>query len=133
MTAHFLEGLFQRGLISPDGYGNLLEHIDQLRVPFGMLARTHGLLTCENIDTIFNAQQERDMLFGELAVEMGLLTESQVALLLDIQEFQLACTTTQALAISGEMEWGPALAELSGFMAQRPGAFQMHTYALAGV
>jgi hypothetical protein len=96
-----------------------------------MLARTHGLLTCENIDTIFNAQQDTDKLFGEIAVEMGLLTDSQVALLLDIQEFQLTCTTAQALAVSGEMNWGAALAELGGFISQRPGEFQMHTYALA--
>lgn len=131
MNAHFLDGLFQRGLISRHTYRNLLQDVDRLRVPFGMLARTHGLLTCENIDAIFNAQQDTDRLFGETAVEMGLLTDFQVALLLDIQELQLTCTTAQALAVSGEMDWGTALAELSGFISQRPEEFQMHTYALA--
>jgi hypothetical protein len=133
MTAHFLEGLFQRGLISRHTYRNLLQDVDRLRVPFGLLARTHGLLTCENIDAIFNAQQDSNKLFGEIAVEMGLLIDSQVALLLDIQEFQLTCTTAQALAVSGEMGWGAALAELSGFISRRPGEFQMHSYALASV
>ena len=116
----FLDHLLERGLISQSGHTDLSQWSRHSRIPLGMLAVHHGLLTGEDIDSILDAQRSSFKLFGELAVEMGLLNEAHVPVLLDIQAFQLACSAAQGVALSGAMSLPAVLVELGDFVSRCP-------------
>ena len=123
----FLDHLLERGLISQSCHEDLSRWSMHSRVPLGMLAVHHGLLTGEGFDAILDAQRSSSKLFGELAVEMGLLNESHVPVLLDIQTFQIACSVAQAAALSGAMSLPAVLAELGSLVATCPERILEHS------
>ena len=113
----FLDHLLEHGLISQSCHADLSRWSRHSRIPFGMLAVHHGLLTGEDIDSILDAQRSSFKLFGELAVEMGLLHGGLVPVLLEIQAFQRTCSAAQGVALSGAMSLPAVLAELGDLMA----------------
>jgi hypothetical protein len=113
----FLDHLLELGLIPQSCHADLSQWSRHSRIPFGMLAVHHGLLTGEDIDSILDAQRSSFKLFGELAIEMGLLRGAHVPVLLDIQAFQCACSVAQGVALSGAMSLPAVLAELGDLMA----------------
>jgi len=59
----------------------------RLRVqPIGEIAVQHGLLTTEQVVRVCDEQKNREMLFGELAKELGFLTGEQLECLIKAKQ-----------------------------------------------
>ena len=128
----FLDHLLERGLISQSCHADLSQWSRHARIPLGMLAVHHGLLAGEGIDAILDAERSSSKLFGELAVEMGLLNEAHVPVLLDIQTFQIACSAAQAVGLSGAMSLPAVLVELGDFVSRCPERILEHSCNAVG-
>ncbi len=99
----FVQFLIERDLVSASVARQLTAKHRFVREPIGMIAAGHGLLHPDQIDVILDRQRECKLRFGEVAVELGLLTPEQVMTLLKIQEFRTAADIGEALALAGVM------------------------------
>lgn len=77
--------LVNKGKISLEQYVQLFEELKKVRARLGLIAVHEGFITEYQADTINLLQSTIDMKFGDLAVEKGMLTESQVKELLKHQ------------------------------------------------
>ena len=100
MQNPFVQFLIERDLVSAGVARQLTEKNRFVREPIGMIAAGHGLLHPNQIDVILDQQRQCKKRFGELAVELGYLTDDQVKTLLKIQEFRTAADVGEALALA---------------------------------
>ena len=100
---------------------------DELDVPFESLSRAGewaqagqtigalglrlGLLTLDKIDEIVETQQDTRRLFGQIAIDLDILSQAQVERLLLIQEFHAALEVGERLVVNGTLDI-PKLLEL---------------------
>jgi hypothetical protein len=83
---HFALHLKKSGVISAEQLVAALEAQLSTLVPIGQLALEEGMLAPRDVFNVLRAQREApNELFGDLAVEMGLLTRDEVMQLLMIQ------------------------------------------------
>ena len=75
------EGVDVEGMDEED----ILDAQRKVQVKLGLIAVSEKLLSPEQADKINNRQAFEDKRFGDIAVEMGYLTESQVSRLLQLQ------------------------------------------------
>ena len=120
MKTAFAEFLVQRNQISSEVAERLSEWCRRTRVPIGLIAVGHGLISGAHIDDVLEHQRESCVRFGEAAIEMGLLTQHQVDALLDIQRFREAAEITEGLALSGQLSFSKASEALGAFLQQDP-------------
>jgi hypothetical protein len=62
-----------------------MEYMRANRVKLGLIAETEGLLTRQQSDELNHLQMQSDKRFGDLAIEKGYLTESDISHLLQLQ------------------------------------------------
>jgi|RhiMethySRZTD1v2_1073278.scaffolds.fasta_scaffold507189_2 hypothetical protein len=83
---HFGLYLKNKGVITAEQLISALEAQLKTRVPIGQLALEEGIISPRDIFDVLRAQREGPtMRFGEIAIEMGLMTEDQLMRLLMIQ------------------------------------------------
>jgi hypothetical protein len=82
----FGQYLIERGAVDSDQIREALKLMQRENRNLGMLAEAGGILTPEESAKVNSQQRHCDVPFGELAVEMGLLSEEQVDYLLGFQE-----------------------------------------------
>ena len=86
MVANILGNyLVEIGRISVKEYKALIRITEEERVKLGLIAVTEGLMTEEQADEVNRMQTRVDKKFGDIAVDLGYLTRSQVNSLLDKQ------------------------------------------------
>jgi hypothetical protein len=83
---HFGLHLKKKGMISSDQLVAALEEQLNSLVPIGQLALEEGVLAARDIFEVLQAQNEApNVRFGDLAIEMGLMTRDELMRLLLIQ------------------------------------------------
>ncbi|MBE5924825.1 MAG: hypothetical protein E7271_10265 [Lachnospiraceae bacterium] len=82
---YFGKYLVDQGIISHDKYNDLVENTKNSKVQMGLLAVETGLMTEEQTREVNLLQQQEDKRFGDIAIDKGYLTETDVSDLLDRQ------------------------------------------------
>lgn len=119
MQHPFIEFLIERDLIPSNVGKRLLEQRNYIREPIGMIAVSHGLLRPNEIDIVLDRQRKcKDQRFGEIAVELGFLTNKQVEILVKVQEFRTSADISEALALSGVLSYEDAARYLGVFLVR---------------
>lgn len=77
--------LLENQKITAEQFSSCMEYIMANRVKLGLIAENEGLLTREQATELNQLQMQSDKRFGDLAVEKGYLTESDVTYLLGRQ------------------------------------------------
>jgi len=117
MNTAFARFLVQRGEITGEAADRFITWVSRsARVPIGMIAVGHGLISGAQIDDILDRQSESGMRFGEAAVDMGLLTDDQVETLLDIQAFRQCAEQAEVSALLGLLPFQEVARALGDFL-----------------
>jgi hypothetical protein len=103
MQHPFIEFLIERDFVSAEVARTLYEDKRHVREPIGTIAVSHGLLQTGQIDTILDHQVDSDKRFGQIAVELGFLTQQQVETLVKIQQSRVPTDIAEVLALAGVM------------------------------
>ncbi len=82
----FGQYLIEQGVVDSDQIRAALKLMDQENRSLGELAEAGGILTTEEAEKVNAQQRYCDLPFGELAVDMCLLSEEQVEYLIGFQE-----------------------------------------------
>jgi CheY-specific phosphatase CheX len=106
----FGQYLIEQGVIDAEQVRAALDLMDSENRSLGELATAEGILTTQDADKVNAEQRHRDCPFGALAIEMGLLSESQIDHLVRLQE-RNRLRIGQALVRLGSLE-NERLAEL---------------------
>lgn len=77
--------LLENQKITDGQYSSCMDYIKANRVKLGLIAEAEGLLTREQATKLNQLQTQSDKRFGDLAIEQGYLTESDVDYLLSRQ------------------------------------------------
>ena len=100
--------LVSKDLISPAQFADIKQEMSKVRVKLGLIAIAEGLMTERDAERVNNLQAVMDKRFGDIAVERGYLTASQVdALLKKQQNSYLAfaqCLENQQLLTVSQLE-----------------------------
>ena len=119
MVEDFLQFVASRGLLTTEQLKIVRTQLRTAPEPIGMLAFRHGMISGADIDRVLEAQRHDGRVFGELAVEMGLLTTEQIQALLCVQRYRYAVEVAEALALSGLVPPGRILPALGEFLSAR--------------
>ena len=77
--------LLENKKITAEQFSSCMKYIMTNRVKLGLIAENEGLLTGKQATELNQLQMQTDKRFGDLAVEKGYLTESDVSYLLGLQ------------------------------------------------
>ena len=77
--------LVETGKITKEQLIDVINKQDSVRVKLGLLAVSEGLMTTQQAEEVGLMQAEQDKRFGDIAVDLGYLTQDQVARLLKKQ------------------------------------------------
>ncbi len=113
----FVEFLSERDAISAT-IARRLAGRHYVREPIGMIAVGHGLLNPAQVDLVLDRQRECRDRFGEIAVQLRLLTGEQVDVLVKIQEFRTSCEIAEVLALSHAMTIEDAARHVGAFLTR---------------
>ena len=114
----FAEHLIEKGLISRRSYHRALQIRDSICMRIGSMAYQRGLLSYGDIVTIIDYQIGHDMMFGEAAVKLGLLTKEQVDELLQEQR-RLDVSVYDILCSMGAIDKGRLKEEYRAFLKEQ--------------
>ncbi len=81
----FGDYLVKKGSMSESDFSHCMDYMKANRVKLGLIAESEGLLTREQTNELNQLQAQTDKRFGDLAVEKGYLTPSDVTKLLGMQ------------------------------------------------
>lgn len=118
MEHPFIQFLLERDIVSESVARRFTENKRYVREPIGMIAVDHGLLDVSQIDEILDRQSETDKRFGEIAVEMGFMSEAQVERLVKIQANRVPADIAEILALAGVITCEDAVQYLGAFFLQ---------------
>lgn len=77
--------LLNKGKITKDQFTSCMEYMRANRVKLGLIAESEGLLTRKQADELNHLQMQSDKRFGDLAIEKGYLTNTDISHLLQLQ------------------------------------------------
>lgn len=77
--------LLNKGAITEDQFSSCMEYMRANRVKLGLVAESEGLITRAQADELNRLQMQTDQRFGDLAVEKGYLTDTDISHLLQLQ------------------------------------------------
>jgi len=117
MRKAFLEFLVSEGVLAPQRMSELQNLHKGASEPIGLIAFSFGLIGGGEIDLLLDHQRRDYRSFGQIAMEMGLLTRQQVQTLLMIQQMRGAVETAEALALAGVGSIEGLMASLGRFFA----------------
>lgn len=79
------------------------------REPIGRLAMMHGLLSGDDVEEILRHQHTDDRLFGEIAVQLGMINRHQLDVLVRGQSIRACLELVEDLALAGILEFKTGL------------------------
>ena len=120
MPIAFAEFLLRQERISSETAQNVSDWVSEARLPIGMIAVAHGLLSYQQIDELLKRERSPDTRFGDVVVEMGFLTRDQVETLLAIQRFRQSMDLAERLAVAGVLPLRQAASALGEFLQTKP-------------
>lgn len=114
--------LIEGSYITEDDYWQIKFAEDKTRVKLGLIAVSEKLMTEAQADKVNRQQMSVDRRFGDIAIEMGFLTETQVKRLLSLQgnPYMQFCQTVTDLKIMTLQQIEKALVDFqtkNGFIA----------------
>ena len=118
MRAAFLEFLAGEGAIPSQRLNQIRTLLHGAPEPMGSIAFRYGMITGADIDAILDQQRRDHRRFGEIAVDLGILTHDHVEILLRVQQLRGAVEIAEALALSGLCEVDEVLAQLGCFLTR---------------
>jgi hypothetical protein len=118
MRATFLEFLIAEGTIPHSGLDQTRTSLPGAPEPIGSIAFSYGMVTGAEIDAILDEQRRVHRRFGEIAVDMGILTQDQVDTLVSVQQFRAVTEVAEALALSGFCGVDEMMARLGAFLVR---------------
>ncbi len=77
-TQFFGTYLLSKNYVNTEQLFDAMQKLSSQHMKLGTLAIHAGLMTASEVDSIVVEQTHQDKRFGELAIEMGYLTENQV-------------------------------------------------------
>ena len=77
--------LLNKEEITKDQFTSCMEYMRANRVKLGLIAEAEGLLTRTQANELNHLQMQTDKRFGDLAIERGYLSDSDVSYLLKLQ------------------------------------------------
>lgn len=77
--------LLNNGAITEDQFSSCMEYMRANRVKLGLVAESEGLITRAQAEELNRLQMQTDKRFGDLAVEKGYLTDTDISHLLQLQ------------------------------------------------
>lgn len=116
MKHPFVEFLIERDLVPASVTKKLIEDKRYVREPIGIIAVSHGLLRPDQIDTILDHQDDSNKRFGEIAIELGFVTQQQVETLVKIQQSRIPTDIAEVLALAGVMSCEDAVRHMATFL-----------------
>ena len=119
MRKAFVDMLISEGVLpSADAkdVGHLLRGAPE---PIGSIAFNYGMITGSHIDEILDEQRRSRMMFGEIAIERGILTRTQVEALLQVQQIRAVTGIAEAMALSRRCSIDEVVAHLGRFFSQK--------------
>lgn len=119
LKREFAEFLVATNRIPPDVLETASGGNWTAREPIGRLALLHGLIEPSAIDEIVRRQQDANDLFGQTAIQMGLLTRDQLAALLAGQAVRGCAEVLEDLVLSGHLSLRAGIAALAEFLARQ--------------
>ena len=120
MRSAFLEFLVAKGVVPQDRLDHLGTLLRCAPEPMGSIAFSYGMVTGADIDAILDEQRQSQRRFGEIAVDLGILTHDQVEVLLRVQHLRGAVETAEALALSGLGSIDEMITQLGHFLTRSP-------------
>jgi hypothetical protein len=120
MSAAFVEFLVSTGRISAQTADRITRWAMHNQQPIGMIAVDHALVIGRQIDEILYRQRRSNLKFGQIAVELGYLSQEKVDILLRIQRSRMLAHIIEALALSGLIPLEDGISLLSDFSRQLP-------------
>ncbi len=121
MNATFADYIVQLGLVAPDDARRISAWAARTRTPIGLIAVSHGLIGGAHIDLVLERQRSSCKRFGAEAVEMDLLTQTQVDVLLQVQQFRQAAEFAEGIALAGIISFEEASSALGAFLQTQQG------------
>jgi hypothetical protein len=115
MRKAFLEFLESEGVLAPEQAANLRTLYKSASEPIGLIAFSFGMINGADIDLILDQQRRDYRPFGQIAMEMGMLTRQQVQTLLRVQQVRGATETAEALVLSGVCPMDSLMNQLGKF------------------
>lgn len=101
MSIPFIQYLVDDGAITPTDAERIEAWTSRRHDPIGIIAVEHGMILGRQIDQILSRQQELGLRFGQTGVEMGHLTEGNMACLLELQQLRASWRVIEAILLSG--------------------------------
>ena len=77
--------LLKKKKITKDQFSSCMEYMRANRVKLGLVAESEGLITRKQADELNRLQMQTDKRFGDLAIERGYLTDTDISHLLQLQ------------------------------------------------
>ena len=116
MKRAFLESLIDNGAVAPQVAAKLRGRLRAPGDPIGAIALRNGVLRETHIDAILIEQGLRYRPFGEIAIELGLLSNGQVDDILFVQRVSNVTTVVEALIVAGRCSREEILHEMVQFL-----------------
>ncbi len=120
MKTDFLDFLFVQGRLTELQRDTIRRTVSANQEPLGAIAFAHGLLSAEDVDLVLSQQRQAHRPFGQIAAQLGMLTQAQVTMLLQLQSTRAALALAEALALAGVLPLDTVMAEMAAYLA--PGA-----------
>ncbi len=86
--------------------------------PLGRLALLHRIISPDDIDKILNRQKVGNEYFGQVAVQLNLMSEAQICVLLTGQAIRACVELMETLVLSEVLDLSAGLRALNEFLTQ---------------
>jgi hypothetical protein len=114
----FLDFLVSTDRVRSEQIGSVAAAGTDAWEPIGRLALLHGIISPDDIDKILSLQKKGNEYFGQIAIQLGLITESQLALILTGQAVRACLELIETLVIGEVLDLPVGLSALTEFITQ---------------
>lgn len=118
MRNAFLEYLISHGIICAEEAEDLQTLLGQVQEPIGSIAFCFGMMASTDIDVILDHQAKEGASFGEVAKQLGILTQEQVDATVRVQHVRAMTEAAETLALTGLCSIEETLIHLARFLSQ---------------
>jgi len=115
----FADFLVQRGYVTASQVGQAIARWSGRPDTIGAIALKLGFLDLTQIDTLLETQLHEKKLFGQIAVEKGMLSDEAVGRLLQVQKLDQSLDLGKILVANSDMEIEQLVEALGQFLAAK--------------
>ena len=96
----WVQKLVSQGVATPEQVVEALDRQRRTRVPLGRIARGIHMLTARQLCTVLARQSDEPSLrLGEIAVQLGYLSQSEVSYLLGLQQERMSSLEAELIGL----------------------------------